>query len=142
MNTSPAVVLTSLSNLPDYRVASGEADPRGWEMETSDQIVVGDVTDLIVDVDGLVARYIVCLLGGTSPRAVLIPTGFARLDQQRRVVHLDFVTSVEIAELPTFERLPLSAQLTARTEQVLTGIAPSPGAPKIIRRRDDTRSTS
>lgn len=143
MDTTPTVELAALSELPDYRVCSTDADPRGWDMATSDDVVVGQVIDLIVDVEGLTARYIVCSLGGATPRAVLIPTGFARLDETRRMVHLDFITAAEVAELPAFEHLPLSAQQTARTEQVLTGITPTSSRPaKIIRRRDETSSTS
>jgi len=142
MDTRPTVPLAALNELHDYRVCSDDEDPRGWDLETSDKVIVGRVTDLIVDLEGLMARYIVCSIGGSSARAVVIPTGFARLDPQHHVVHLDFVTAAEVNELPTFEQLPLSAQLTSQTEKVLTGTTPTAAPARIIRRRDESHGAS
>lgn len=143
MDITPTVQLTALTDLPDYRITSHDTDPRGWETVDANKTPVGTITDLIIDVDGHVARYMVCALTDKSERRVLLPVGFARFDNEHRIVFLDFVTMEVVANLPTFTGLPLSAQQTAQTEKALTGIAPAPmHEAKIIRRMDETRDAS
>lgn len=142
MNTTPTVALTALSTLPDYRVTSDDVDPRGWEVQDSNGVVVGRVSDLIIDVEGLIARYIVCETARGVSHEVLLPTGFARLDQPSKVVYLDFVTAADLESFPAYQGLPLSAAHTAQLEKALTGATPKPAKPKIVRRTDEPRETS
>lgn len=134
MNTPPSE-LALLRNADDYRVRAGSVDPRGWQIQDSNEIRIGEVDDLIIDVSGLTTRYIVCSVGYATERSVLIPVGFARLDQNRSIVHLDFVTAADVEKLPTFNALPLTADFEAEQEKALTGVEPDTGAkPKIVRR--------
>jgi sporulation protein YlmC with PRC-barrel domain len=47
-----------LGHLGDHRVAKGMLDPRGWKVTDSNGHVVGEVKDLIVDTDRMVAEFI------------------------------------------------------------------------------------
>lgn len=133
MNTAP-VELTALRDLPDYRVCAEDTDPRGWDVIDADGIHVGAVTDLLIDLQALTVRYIVCSLAHMT-RQVLIPTGFARLDEDSKRLHLDFVTAADTKKLPQFVGLPLSDQYSADLEAALTGVRPSTAnQAKIIRR--------
>lgn len=133
MNTPP-VELAALGDLHDYRVCAGDADPRGWNVVDSNGAALGEVTDLLIDLQALIARYIVCSFTGDA-RQVLIPVGFARLDAEHGTVHLDFITAADAEKIPAFTGLPLSAEYGAQMEKALTGVAPpSPAEPKIVRR--------
>jgi hypothetical protein len=133
MNTAP-IELTAMRDLPDYRVCSEDTDPRGWNVIDADGFQLGAVTDLIIDVQALTVRYIVCSLAAAM-RQVLIPTGFARLDEESRQVHLDFVTAADTEQMPHFVGLPLTEQYSAALEKALTGVAPSTSnQAKIVRR--------
>jgi hypothetical protein len=135
MNSTAPVELVALSDLPDYRICKDNADPRGWNVVDSNSVPVGVASDLIIDLQGLIARYIVCSVSRGTAREVLIPTGFARLDSDNRTVHLDFVTAIDVEGLPTHTGLPLSEEFSAQMETAITGTAPAaPEEAKIVRR--------
>jgi hypothetical protein len=135
MDVNPVNELAALSELPDYRVSADNTDPRGWAIIDSNAVPVGTTTDLIIDLQALTARYIVCSVSRDTTRMVLIPTGFARLDTDACTVHLDFLTVADIANLPTHTGLPLSEAFSATMESVLTGATPAEGGTaKIVRR--------
>ncbi|MGQ0562292.1 MAG: hypothetical protein ACT443_10500 [Gemmatimonadota bacterium] len=135
MDPTPQPELIALSEHPEYRVSAEDTDPRGWSVVDSDNVPAGIVEDLIIDAQALIARYMLCSIAHDA-RAVLIPTGFARLEEQDEIVHLEFVTVAELAALPGYRGLPLSAEFCTRMDEVLTGEPPSPaGRAKIVRRR-------
>ena len=135
MTSTTPVVLSALSQLPGYRICKDSTDPRGWNVLDSNSVPVGVASDLIIDLPALIARYIVCSVSRGSPREVLVPTGFARLETDTSTVHLDFVTAVDVEGLPTFTGLPLSEQFSTQMETALTGTAPAiADDPKIVRR--------
>ena len=47
-----------LGHLGDHRVAKGMLDPRGWKVADGNGQVVGEIKDLIVDTDRMVAEFI------------------------------------------------------------------------------------
>ena len=142
MDTRTNSELATLSEMNDYKVCSGEPDPRGWFILDANGVQIGNVEDLIIDREALTARYMVCSLCRGTIRSVLLPIGFARLEKMQRVVHLDFVTAADIDQLPAFRGLPPSAELLTQTEQVLTGDTTESRGAKIVRRRDETRNAS
>jgi PRC-barrel domain len=142
MNAPPTEALAALGDIPDYRVCSDDTDPRGWKIIDANNVALGEVTELIIDLDGLIARYIVCAIERNHARSVLIPTGFARIENDVCTVHLDFLTVADIDQLPSFEGLPLSSDHAAKIERVLTGAAPKASAAKIVRRSDERRTSS
>ena len=142
MNTTlPSLAI--LGDSPDYRVRSEDTDPRGWAVVDANGVALGTVADLIIDVETLVARYIVCSMRRNEQRNVLLPIGFARLNNDDKVVHLDFVTVDAVDTLPAFAGLPIRPEQLADTEKALTGVAPTTSnAAKIVRRTDETRNAS
>ena len=135
MNSTTGVELIAMSDLPKYRVSRDSLDPRGWNIVDSNNVPVGVVADLIIDLQALTARYIVCSVSRGESRHVLIPTGFARLEEDAAMVHLDFITATDIEGLPNHTGLPLSDTAGAQIENALTGATEhSSGAAKIVRR--------
>lgn len=125
--------LELLSEANDYCVAKGSTDPRGWRVFDSNGSVVAEAVDLIIDVAALTTRYIVCSTAREF-RKVLVPVGFARLNNEECTVHLDFITAADVEKIPTFDRLPLSADFEARQQEALTGVEHSAADSKIVRR--------
>jgi PRC-barrel domain protein len=54
----PETCLVPLRRLPNYRVAAGDPDVRGWEVLGSDSRKIGEVNDLLVDRQLLRVRYL------------------------------------------------------------------------------------
>jgi photosynthetic reaction center H subunit len=119
--------LAALGELPHYKVAEGDPDPRGWEVVAGDGKVVGKVAELIVDTAALKVRYLDCDIDEAAlgleeeDRHVLIPIGYARLNEEEKQVITDVVTSEEIARLPRYEGLPLSREYEDRLYAAFTG---------------------
>jgi hypothetical protein len=116
----PQVELAEMRTHREYKVCRDNHDPRGWPVRTNDDRELGKVSDLIIDQIALNARYLVCTFA-LDGRRILIPTGFARLDDRAKVVHLDFLTRQDISRLPTFHGLPLSSEQQLEVETALTG---------------------
>ncbi|MGQ0814800.1 MAG: PRC-barrel domain-containing protein [Gemmatimonadota bacterium] len=142
MNSTTPAGLAAFNELPDYRVCRDDTDPRGWSVVDSGGVPVGVATDLIIDLEPLIARYIVCSTARAAKREVLIPIGFARLDEDSETVHLDFVIAAAVDTLPTYTGLPLSDEFSARLETALTGEAKTSPEAIIVRRTDATRNAS
>jgi hypothetical protein len=134
MEVNAPIELAALSDLSNYRVCRDNSDPRGWQVIDANAVPVGTAKDLVIDVPALIARYIVCSLEPDTTRMVLIPTGFARLDDATCTVHLDFLTVADIAKLPGHTGLPLSEAFNSSMETVLTGKEPVSQTAKIVRR--------
>jgi hypothetical protein len=143
MTTTTQVQLAALGDLPAYRVCAEDTDPRRWDIVDANGLHIGSVHDLIIDLEALTARYMVCSLTHGAARAVLMPVGFARIEKEQQLVHLDFVTAANVDELPAFNGLPASAEVLAQTAKVLTGVTPTTSQKaKVVRRSDETRNAS
>lgn len=105
--------LASLDELEGFEVAHGDPDPRGWDVLSSDGKTVGAVSELIIDTSALKVRYLDCDLDEDAlgledrDRHILIPAGYARLDEERERVIVDAISSSNIQALPPFMGLPL-----------------------------------
>ena len=78
-----------LNELDDYTVASGDPDPRGWQVTSSDGRDIGRVRDLVVDTAAMKARYLdVEVDRGLDPaggeRHLLVPTEAVRIGDRER----------------------------------------------------------
>jgi hypothetical protein len=131
----PHIELAEMREHGEYRVCKDNSDPRGWPVRTSDDRELGKVSDLIIDEVALNARYLVCTFA-LEGRRILIPTGFARLDDRYKVVHLDFITRDDVTRMPAYNGLPLSEREQQEVEIALTGREPQPPEPLIKRRSD------
>lgn len=86
--------LVRLEDLDDYEVASGDPDPRGWDVKSRDGRTVGTVKHLLVDPRALRVRYLeveldAAMPGASGRRRVHIPVGSARLRDDHDEVIVD-----------------------------------------------------
>ena len=62
--------LKPLSEMPDYKVESGDPDPRGWNVVTTDGQTVGRVEDLVIDTSAMKVRHLI-----VTPAAGAVASG-------------------------------------------------------------------
>ena len=96
--------LQLLSRSRVLQVASGNPDIVGWQFRGSD-LESGTVSDLIVDPENQVVRYVVV---DTDAGQRMIPIGYVHLDEAAEYVHSPGLTRADIAGLPAFEGIPIS----------------------------------
>jgi sporulation protein YlmC with PRC-barrel domain len=102
-----------LGQLDDYKVAEGDPDVRGWEVLASDGRKIGEVDELLVDTNAMKVRYLDVdvedgVIGDGMDRHVLIPIGYARLEQERDRVMVDGLSSTDLHALPAYDQGPLT----------------------------------
>jgi hypothetical protein len=102
-----------LGQLDDFKVADGEPDVRGWEVLASDGRKIGEVDELLVDTAAMKVRYLDvdvddAMMAGGSDRHVLIPIGYARLDEDRDCVMVDALASADLGGVPSYTQGPLT----------------------------------
>ena len=102
-----------LGQLDDYKVAEGDPDVRGWEVMASDGRKIGEVDELLVDTNAMKVRYLDVdvedgVIGDGMDRHVLIPIGYARLEQERDRVMVDGLASADLHALPAYDQGPLT----------------------------------
>ena len=100
--------LALLGELRDYQVMRGYPDVRGWEVVVADGRSVGQVHDLLVDIQEMRTRYLDIHLDGrtqgvTEEHDVLVPIGAARLDETDDRVILDPTAASRLASLPRYD---------------------------------------
>jgi sporulation protein YlmC with PRC-barrel domain len=109
-------LLAHLSDLEDYMIADPSPDFRGWEVVLPDGRRVGKVSDLIVDTNEMVVKYIEVkvdedvlvprhpLTADTGEVYVLVPVGAARLADDEDAVIVDRLPRSGIEGAPRFAR--------------------------------------
>lgn len=119
--------LASLGDLKDFRVAEGDPDPRGWELIAADGEVIGKVHELVIDTAAMKVRYLDCDLDEKAlgleeeNRHILVPIGYARLDEDEERVIVDAISSTEVASLPEYSGLPVTGEYEERLHRTYTG---------------------
>ena len=90
---APVVRYDRLSRMRGFDVARNEADPRGWKVVNRDRRAVGEVRDLIVDTDRMVATYLdveldtkLFDLTGDDPH-LLVPVDRAHAEGRKLVIN-------------------------------------------------------
>jgi photosynthetic reaction center H subunit len=119
--------LAHLDDLNDYQVAEGEPDIRGWTVRDASGRDIGKVKDLVVDCSAMKARYMEVELDGDAlglddDRHILMPVGTARLNDDDDVVVARRQAS-ELAALPRYERLPMTAERERTLREQYAGSA-------------------
>ncbi len=102
-----------LGQLDDFKVAEGDPDVRGWEVLASDGRKIGEVDELLVDTTAMKVRYLDVdvdggMVAGGTDRHVLIPIGYARLDQESDRVMVDALASADLGGIPSYDQGPLT----------------------------------
>lgn len=112
-----------LDELDDFKVADGDPDVRGWDVISADGRRIGEVDQLLVDTEAMKVRYLDVdldgeLLGGRAgDRHVLIPIGYARLDEESDRVIVDHLASAEVAALPEYNQGPVTRDFESSLRQ-------------------------
>ncbi|HEX5872916.1 MAG TPA: PRC-barrel domain-containing protein, partial [Longimicrobium sp.] len=102
-----------LGQLDDFKVADGEPDVRGWEVLASDGRKIGEVDELLVDTAAMKVRYLDVdvddgMVAGGTDRHVLIPIGYARLDEDRDCVMVEALAAADLGGMPAYDQGPLT----------------------------------
>lgn len=126
-----------LKDLKDYTVAKGDPDVRGWNVYANDGRRIGEVDELLVDVEAMRVRYLDVDLdrdmlsvsgaqppaGSTAPGApgvksghVLIPIGSAQLDEREDRVVVDLLHTL-VGGLPSYDHGPVTREYETSVRQ-------------------------
>jgi uncharacterized protein (TIGR02271 family) len=104
--------IVPLNELPDFEVADGDPDVRGWEVMSADGRRIGEVDQLLVDSEAMKVRYLDVDLddemSAGEARHVLIPIGYARLQEDSDRVVVDMLRSTDVAGLPAYRHEPVT----------------------------------
>jgi sporulation protein YlmC with PRC-barrel domain len=129
-----------LKDLKDYTVAKGDPDVRGWNVYANDGRRIGEVDELLVDVEAMKVRYldidldrdVLSVTGGalgaspatpgtaTAPGTrsdhVLIPIGSAQLDEREDRVIVDLLHTL-VGGLPSYDHGPVTREYETSVRQ-------------------------
>ncbi|HET8654414.1 MAG TPA: DUF2382 domain-containing protein [Longimicrobiaceae bacterium] len=105
--------IVPLEEMDDFEVADGDPDVRGWNVIASDGRTIGEVDQLLVDTAALRVRYLDVDLSddldeGEPDRHILIPIGYARLDEDDDQVYVDQLSTDQIRTLPAYSHEPIT----------------------------------
>ena len=129
----PSPTVEPLSGMPEVRVANGEPDIRGWEVVGQDRRTIGTVHDLVVDTDALKVRYVDVeirrdAIDADRDRHVLIPIGYARLDEDDDRVLVNNIASIAAESLPEYGHAPVTREEEVELHRSYTDASPAAGA--------------
>jgi len=97
----PQAPVVPLASLPEFRVAAGDPDPRGWPLVGAGGERIGRVEELLVDPLLLRARYLVCAVAGDGPQ-VRVPAAQVQLDAAGELVRAERLTRQNVTALPAW----------------------------------------
>lgn len=111
-----------IDELDDFKVAEGDPDVRGWEVYGADGDRIGAVDNLLVDTTAMKVRYLDVdldddLVGADRDRHVLIPIGYAQLDEDDDRVIVDRLRTAELGSLPAFTHEPVTRDYEAEVRR-------------------------
>jgi sporulation protein YlmC with PRC-barrel domain len=122
-----------LSELPDVEVADGKPDIRGWEVVGHDRRTIGQVHDLIVDIESIKVRYVDVemrreAIEAERDRHVLVPIGYARLEEDDDRVRVNNIVTLAAGALPAYEHGPLTRAEEMSLHRTYAAASPAAGA--------------
>jgi uncharacterized protein (TIGR02271 family) len=126
--------VVSLDELDDYKVAEGDPDVRGWEVFSADGRRIGEVDNLLIDVEVMKVRYLDVdlddeMVGSNDDRHVLIPIGYAHLDEDDDRIRVESLKSADVSGLPDYRHEPLTREYEADVRKRFgMGAAPAAAA--------------
>jgi hypothetical protein len=120
-----------LGQLDDFKVADGEPDVRGWEVLAADGRKIGEVDELLVDTAAMKVRYLDVdvddgMVAGGPDRHVLIPIGYARLQEDRDCVLVDALASADLGGMPSYDQGPLTRDFETSVRESFSARRPTP----------------
>lgn len=91
----------------DFEIADGQPDIRGWDVKDSAGKQLGEVDELIFDLQSCKVRYLVVDTSSNDydleDKEVLIPIGIAELHEKDDDVILPGVTAEQLGSLPGYD---------------------------------------
>lgn len=103
----------------DWRVAAGESDPRGMRVTDIHYHQVGVVTDVWIDRDVKIIKYLeIALDAGTGVQPLLVPIFHTSINEAEREVR---VTALRASQFQFAPRPRSPDQITAREEDMVNG---------------------
>lgn len=104
-----------LDQLDDFEIADGDPDIRGWDVHSADGRKIGEVDDLLVDRLAMKVRYLDVDLDDEVDRAgedrhILVPIGYARLDEDDDRVVVDSLTRADLETMPLYDHAPVTRE--------------------------------
>lgn len=122
-----------LDELDDFEVADGDPDVRGWEVLAADGRRIGEVDNLLIDTAAMKVRYLDVdlddeLIGDANDdRHILIPIGYAQLDENEDHVTVSALNSTDVGTLPAYTHEPLTREYeTSLRQRFDTGFKATP----------------
>lgn len=114
--------IVSLDELDDFEVAEGDPDVRGWEVVGSDGKMIGEVDQMLIDTGAMKVRYLDVdldddLIETGEDRHVLIPIGYARLDEAADRVYVDALAGADMMTLPAYKHGALTREYETTVRQ-------------------------
>src|SRR4051812_5442777 len=110
----------------DFEIADGQPDIKGWDVRNESGQKIGEVDELIFDVQSRKVRYIVVDLDDNDldldDRDVLVPIGIAQLHDQNDDVILPGVTAEQLKALPDYEEGSLNTEVENKIRNVFSGV--------------------
>ena len=107
----------------DFEIVKGEPDIRGWDVKNSRGQKIGEVEELIVDVQQKKVRYMLVDLDDNELKLhhqkVLLPIGLAELHKDDDDVILPNVDAEQLAALPGYDKNNLRADTERKICAVL-----------------------
>ncbi|PKV75131.1 PRC-barrel domain-containing protein [Pontibacter ramchanderi] len=105
--------LVPLSELKDYEVAKNNTDVTGWRVVGADGEKLGDVKDLVVDMEAMKVRYLSVLgdhrfFDRDRDTFFLIPIGAAALDRKGKNIFVASVDANTVARYPAYPGGPIT----------------------------------
>ena len=107
--------LRRLRDLPDFEVATGQPDVRGWTVRGADGKPLGHVHELIIDPEALKVRYLDVELDEQTARSphemhILLPIGVAALDAEADNVFVPGLNQLTVKSYPPYVELQITRE--------------------------------
>ena len=116
----------------DFEIADGQPNIKGWTIKNPQGQTIGEVEELIFDVQSRKVRYMVVDLENSvldlEPRNVLVPIGLAQLDEDDDDVILPNVTVEQLRALPVYERNRIGRDTETSIRSIFGGLGAAAGA--------------
>lgn len=110
----------------DFEIADGQPDIRGWDVKDATGKRIGEVDDLIFDVQSRKVRYMKIDLEGNvldlESRDVLVPIGLAELHNDGDDVILNGVTADQLGKLPKYDKDSLDETYERTIRSAFAGV--------------------
>src|SRR5690606_25628661 len=107
-----------------------DPDVRGWQVYSSDGMLIGEVDELLVDTEALKVRYLdVELAGGDGSREdhhILVPIGRGRLHELDDRILIEGLGRETIDALPRYSQEPLTREYEKEVLRHFRPLEPSP----------------